>query len=196
MNWHGNKLPDRENQLITRRGLLGAFAASALVAAPVYANAAGFLRGAGNIRRLHMYSGRTGERINMVYFVDGQYIGPALEEINWMMRDWRIDRAKEIDTRTIDILAATQVILNIDEAYMLLSGYRSKRTNDLLRRRSRGVAKYSLHIRGQAADVRLKSRSVQQLAKAAASCDAGGVGRYYRSNFVHMDCGEVRTWHG
>ncbi|NBT42701.1 MAG: DUF882 domain-containing protein, partial [Alphaproteobacteria bacterium] len=25
-------------------------------------------------------------------------------------------------------------------------------------------------------------------------CNAGGVGRYSRSNFVHMDCGPVRVW--
>ena len=54
----------------------------------------------------------------------------------------------------------------------------------------------SLHISGQAADIRLSSRSVKQIFKAAAKCNGGGVGRYYRSNFVHMDCGPIRTWRG
>ena len=27
-------------------------------------------------------------------------------------------------------------------------------------------------------------------------CGAGGVGRYTGSNFVHMDCGAVRSWGG
>jgi len=49
---------------------------------------------------------------------------------------------------------------------------------------------------GQAADLRLSSRSVSQMARAAVSCNAGGVGTYSRSNFVHMDCGDVRTWGG
>ena len=79
---------------------------------------------------------------------------------------------------------------------MLLSGYRSAATNAMLRRQSRNVAKNSLHIKGKAADLRLGSRSVKQMAEAAASCSAGGVGRYYGSNFVHMDCGDVRTWNG
>ena len=79
---------------------------------------------------------------------------------------------------------------------MLLSGYRSPKTNAMLRSRSRGVAKNSLHMRGQAADLRLSSRSVGQMAKAAAVCRGGGVGRYSGSNFVHMDCGTVRTWGG
>jgi uncharacterized protein YcbK (DUF882 family) len=66
----------------------------------------------------------------------------------------------------------------------------------MLRSQSSGVARNSLHLKGQAADLRLKSRSVGQMAKAAASCAAGGVGRYSRSNFVHMDCGPVRSWGG
>ena len=66
----------------------------------------------------------------------------------------------------------------------------------MLRNRSSGVARNSLHMKGQAADLRLKSRSVSQMARAAAACNAGGVGKYSRSNFVHMDCGPVRTWGG
>jgi len=79
---------------------------------------------------------------------------------------------------------------------MLLSGYRSPATNAMLRSKSRGVAKNSLHMVGQAADLRLKSRSVGQMAKAAAACASGGVGKYSRSDFVHMDCGPVRNWGG
>ncbi|SHE39809.1 Uncharacterized conserved protein YcbK, DUF882 family [Ruegeria intermedia] len=181
---------------ITRRALLGAFAATAVTAAPTYANAAGFLRGGGDIRRIRMYSGRTGERIDMIYWVDGKYIKDAVKEINHFMRDWRTDQSTDIDLRTIDIMAAAHNLLDVNEPYMLLSGYRSPQTNAMLRRRSRGVAKNSLHMKGQAADLRLASRSVSQMAKAAMSCRAGGVGQYYRSNFVHMDCGDVRTWRG
>jgi uncharacterized protein YcbK (DUF882 family) len=79
---------------------------------------------------------------------------------------------------------------------MLLSGYRSPETNAMLRRRSSGVARNSLHMQGEAADLRVNSRSVNQIYQAARACNAGGVGRYSRSNFVHMDCGPVRTWGG
>ena len=51
---------------ITRRGLMGAFAATAVASAPTYSNAAGFLRGAGDIRRIAMRSGRTGENIDTI----------------------------------------------------------------------------------------------------------------------------------
>ena len=173
---------------------MGAFAATALAAAPTYGQAAGFLRGAGDIRRLRMYNGRTGETLDTIYWIEGDYIRDALAEIDFFMRDWRTDQVKKIDTRTIDIVAATHALLDVSEPYLLLSGYRSPQTNAMLRRRSSGVAKNSLHLKGQANDLRLASRSVNQMARAAMSCRAGGVGRYTRSDFVHMDCGPVRSW--
>lgn len=176
--------------------MLGAFAASAVVAAPTYSNAFGFLRGAGDIRRVRMYSGRTGESMDTIYWIEGEYIKEALQEINYFMRDWRTDQTISMDARTVDIMAASHSLLNVKEPYMLLSGYRSPQTNAMLRSRSGGVARNSLHMKGQAADLRLKSRSVAQMAQAAAACASGGVGSYSRSNFVHMDCGTVRTWGG
>ena len=182
------------SQGITRRGLLRAFAATTVASAPTFTNASGFLRGAGDIRRLKMYSGRTGESIDTIYWIEGKYIKGAVAEINKFMRDWRTNGVIQIDTRTIDIMAATHRLTDANEPFTLLSGYRSPQTNAMLRNRSRGVAKNSLHMKGQAADLRLADRSVGQIARAAASCRAGGVGRYSGSNFVHVDCGPLRTW--
>lgn len=180
----------------SRRGLLAAFAATVITAAPTASHAFGFLRGAGDIRRIKMYSGRTGESIDTVYWIEGEYVPEALKEINHFMRDWRNDQIVKIDPRTVDIAAASHRLMETREPYMMLSGYRSPATNAMLRARSGGVARNSLHIRGMAADLRLKSRSVSQIYAAATACNAGGVGRYSRSNFVHMDCGQVRTWRG
>ena len=179
---------------MTRRALLGAFAATAVTAAPTYSKAAGFLRGGGDIRRIRMTSPRTGENIDTIYWIEGDYIKDAVREINLFMRDWRTNDFHNIDLRTIDIMAASHNLLGVNEPYMLLSGYRSPKTNAMLRRRSSGVAKNSRHLRGQAADLRLNSRSVSQMYRAAVSCKGGGVGRYSGSNFVHMDCGPVRSW--
>lgn len=174
--------------------MLGAFAATAVAAAPTFSNAAGFLRGAGDIRSLKMYSSRTGERINTIYWIEGEYIKEALKEVAYFMRDWRTDEAHGIDTRTIDIMSAAHNLMDASEPYTLFSGYRSPATNSLLRSRSRGVAKNSLHMQGQAADLHMLSRTVEQMASAAEACRAGGVGRYTGSKFVHMDCGVVRSW--
>lgn len=181
---------------LSRRALLGAFAATTLVAAPTFSSAAGFLRGAGDIRRLTMTSPRTGERIDTIYWIEGEYIKEAVQEVSHFMRDWRMDDVHAIDTRTIDIMAASHNLLETNEPFTLLSGYRNPATNAMLRSRSRAVAKNSRHMVGQAADLRLKSRSVSQMTKAAAACQSGGVGKYSRANFVHMDCGPVRLWGG
>lgn len=180
----------------TRRAVLKAFAATALVAAPTYSNAFGIIRGSGDIRRLRMTSGRTGESIDTIYWVDGEYVKEALAEINYFMRDWRNNEVTSIDTRAIDIWAASHNLMDAQSPYTMLSGYRSPATNAMLRSRSKSVARNSLHMEGQAADLRMEGRSVRQMAGAAAACRAGGVGKYSRSNFVHMDCGPIRIWGG
>ncbi len=187
-------MTNQSSKGFSRRALLGAFAATAVAAAPTFSTAAGFLRGGGDIRRIKMYSGRTGESIDTIYWIEGKYIRDAIKEINYFMRDWRTDGTHSMDMRTVDIMAAAHNMMDVSEPYMLLSGYRSPQTNAMLRSRGRGVAKNSLHMRGQAADLRLSSRSVHQMARAAAACRAGGVGTYSGSNFVHMDCGVVRSW--
>ena len=179
---------------ITRRGLIGAFAATAVTAAPTYANAFSFLRGAGDIRRVRLHSGRTGESLDTIYWIEGDYIPEALAEVNFFMRDWRTDSTIDIDTRTIDLIAASHRMLDADSPFLMLSGYRSPKTNAMLRSRSGSVARNSLHMQGQAADLRLNGRSVAQISRAAIACGVGGVGKYSRSNFVHMDCGPVRVW--
>jgi uncharacterized protein YcbK (DUF882 family) len=181
----------------SRRALLGAFAGIATIAAaPSQAGIFSIFRGAGDIRRVKMYSGRTGEFIDTIYWVDGDYIPEALKEVNYFMRDWRENEVIKYDVRNLDLIAATQQLLDTSEPYLMLSGYRSPTTNAMLRERSRGVAQNSYHMRGMAADLRLKSRSITQMAKAALACNSGGVGTYGRSNFVHMDCGPIRTWRG
>lgn len=180
---------------LSRRSVLGAFAAVPLLtAAPYYAKAASYNRGAGNIRKVSMRNQRTGESITTIYWLEGKYIKPALEEINYFMRDWRQDSVTTMDRRNIDLIAAAHNLLDTEEPFLLLSGYRTPKTNAMLRSKSRRVAKDSYHLKGMAADLRLGSRSVGQIARAGLACRAGGVGRYSRSNFVHLDCGPVRSW--
>jgi uncharacterized protein YcbK (DUF882 family) len=185
----------KDNGTTSRRALIGAFAGIAMVsAAPSYAGLFSYNKGAGNIRRVRLRSSRTGESLDTIYWIDGEYINPALEEINFFMRDWREDAVVKMDRRNIDLIAASHNLLEANEPFLMLSGYRTPRTNAMLRRRSRSVAKGSYHVKAMAADVRLKSRTVNQIASAALSTRAGGVGRYHRSNFVHMDSGPIRTW--
>lgn len=185
---------DNDELRPSRRTVLGGVFAGlcAVAAAPVYARAPGFLRGSGDIRRIRMYSQRTGESIDTIYYVDGDYVTESLTEISYFMRDWRRNQVMSYDPRNIDNLAAVTGLVDTSEPYLMISGYRTAQTNRMLR----GAASHSYHLRAMAADVRLKSRSVSQISKAAAACNGGGVGTYHRSNFVHMDCGPVRSWRG
>ena len=92
----------------SRRALLGVFAGlCAVAAAPVYAKAPGFLRNAGDVRRVRMYSQRTGELIDTIYFVDGRYVPESISEISYFMRDWRQNKMMKYDAHNVDNLAAT-----------------------------------------------------------------------------------------
>lgn len=183
------------SETLTRRSVLGAFAAVPMItAAPQFANATNYNRGAGNIRKISMKNQRTGESLTTIYWLEGHYIKPALDEINYFMRDWRQNSVLNMDRRNIDLLAAAHNLLETEEPFLLLSGYRTSRTNRMLRSRSRRVAKDSYHVKGMAADIRLGSRSVGQIARAGVACRAGGVGRYSGANFVHLDSGPIRTW--
>ncbi len=182
-----------ETPLSRRFFLAGAGAAVALSASPALATPS-LLRGAGKYRQLAMVNPRTDEWLKSVYWADGEYIPEALEALNFILRDWRDEKVKRIDPKTLDILAQVHRLLETDEPFTIISGYRTRHTNEMLRRRSRGVAKNSYHIKGMAVDVRLRSRSVNQVARAGLTLAQGGVGRYSRHNFVHLDSGPVRHW--
>lgn len=180
---------------LSRRAALGLIGGGAVLAAsPSFAAAPAVQRGAGAYRAVSLTSSRLGERLSTVYWADGSYIPEALEEISYLLRDWRQNAVMPYDPRAIDVIAAVTRKLDISGPVEVVSGYRSKTTNDMLRSRSRGVAKNSYHIRAMAVDIRVQDRSVRQVAGAAESLHGGGVGRYSRSNFVHVDSGPVRSW--
>jgi uncharacterized protein YcbK (DUF882 family) len=166
----------------------------ALAAAPAFASAPALLKGAGSYRRLSLVNNRTAEWINTIYWVEGEYIPEALEGLNYLLRDWRQEKVCRMDPRTIDILSAAQHLLDSSEAFEVISGYRTKATNAMLRKRSRGVASNSYHIKGMAVDITMKTRSVGQITSAGLALGAGGVGKYSRSQFVHLDSGPTRKW--
>lgn len=150
--------------------------------------------GAGDVRALSLVNNRTAETLDAVFWADGHYVPEALHAFNHILRDWREDLATEMDPSLLDIMARTHKLLDCSEPFEIISGYRSPQTNEMLRKKSRGVARNSYHLRGMAVDLTLESRSVTQVAAAAASLGAGGVGKYRRTNFTHVDSGPVREW--
>lgn len=147
-------------------------------------------------RRLQIYSVNTEERIDVVYKRNGEYVPEALDKIDWIMRDWRRDEKTKMSRELIDLLWEVHQQVGSKEPIHLISGYRSLKTNNMLRRTKGGQAKKSQHILGNAADVHFPDVPVKRLRNAGLIRQYGGVGYYPTSAipFVHLDVARVRHW--
>ncbi len=145
-------------------------------------------------RALRFTHTHTGERLAIEYFERGQYLPDALSTVNHYLRDFRTGDVHPIDPRLLDLLFAITSATDTARPFQVISGYRSPVTNAMLRRRSEGVAANSLHMVGQAIDIRLADVPLPKLRAAALHLRRGGVGYYPSSDFVHVDTGRVRTW--
>lgn len=151
------------------------------------------------IRTLAMDHTHTGERIELVYASGTHYLPDALGSLNQFLRDHYNGQVGRIDPALFDLLHQVRSRLGIAEhdapRFEVISGYRSPATNRFLRKtRGGGVATRSLHMQGQAIDVRLTGVPLAELRDAALSLNAGGVGYYPGEQFVHIDTGRVRSW--
>jgi len=144
---------------------------------------------------IDMKNANTGEK--MSYFVGSQGNHSKSDRLAFdkFCRDWRDDEVIAMDKNLINILA------NICEPFVdnngivkvdVLSGYRTKRTNEKLRSKSRNVAKNSFHLKGRALDFRVPNVPIETLRNYADKEAIGGLGMY--RNFIHIDTGPSRRW--
>jgi len=136
----------------------------------------------------------TGEKLRLCYGLKDRYLPEALQSINHFLRDHRTGEVKKIDPGLIDLLHAMARQLKSSEPFHIVSGYRSPATNAMLARRGKGVAKKSMHMLGRAVDIRLPGVGTATLRRVAMNLGQGGVGYYPKSDFVHVDTGQVRHW--
>ena len=185
----------RIHQTASRRSFLqggGAFSLAALSSNKTFAQ--GILRGAGEIRKLSLVRPDTGDSLSIIYWIEGEYIRPAIQEISYLCRDVATNTVQAVDPRVIDIAAATLNLLDTNEPYTLHRGFVLDRFRVRDGHFSEAQPNDLHHARGEALDVSLSSRSINQISFAAIRCNAGGVGSYPTRQYVHMDCGEVRNW--
>ena len=145
-------------------------------------------------RNLHMYNIHTGESVFQTYWAEGEYVQKGVLQISHHMRDHRENETLLMDEHLLDVLWGVQQRLGNDFQYNIVSGYRSPKTNEMLRRRSKNVARNSLHMRGMACDFNTGQHTLESLRDAAVDLGAGGVGYYPGTGFVHVDTGPVRLW--
>jgi uncharacterized protein YcbK (DUF882 family) len=145
--------------------------------------------------RLHFFHTHTGERLNVVYRNGEGYDQESLERLNRYLRDHRTGEIHDYDPRVFDLLHdLTTALGNPDLEIDVVCGYRTPWSNEFLRTHGHGVARYSLHMRAMAIDIRVPGIPTAQLRDAALGLHRGGVGYYAASNFVHVDVGRVRRW--
>jgi uncharacterized protein YcbK (DUF882 family) len=147
-------------------------------------------------RSLELVNTHTAETLKADYFLGGSYCEQSLFALNHLLRDFRTGDIAPIDPQLFDLLHGVAALAGKEPRFEVISGFRSPATNALLNERSSGVAKHSLHMEGRAIDVRLQGYRTDRLRDLALSMQAGGVGFYRKSDFVHLDTGRVRTWAG
>ena len=147
-------------------------------------------------RTLRLYNIHSKETLVVEYKRAGKYVPEAMEKVNWMLRDWRRNEPTTMAPELVDLLWEIHTELGSKEPIHIISGYRSRATNEMLRATVGGQASESKHILGRAADVHFPDVPLKRIRYSALIRERGGVGYYPTSAipFVHVDVDRVRAW--
>lgn len=145
-------------------------------------------------RVLRLYDTHSQRTVEAEYFRNGWYNPDILARFDDLMKDWRTGETARMDPNLLDILYKLQQIAGSREPIHVVCAYRSPGTNAALAARNSRVARNSYHVTGKACDIRLPGYSVRGLRDHALALEAGGVGYYPRSGFIHVDTGPLRAW--
>ena len=123
---------------------------------------------------------------------------PSAERFSDLLADKALLARTTIAPPLLDLLRAvvrTKPLARVD----IVSGYRSAKRNEMMRKKGRHVASHSQHTMGQAVDFRVEGLDVGDLVKTIEKLPwDGGLGRYDAKHdlFVHVDVGPKRRWKG
>lgn len=146
---------------------------------------------------LHLHHLHTGETLDVTYRIGDTYIPQALSKLNYFLRDHRTMDITKYDPKEFDLLHSVMAKLGRPNGLIdIVCGYRTPQSNRFLRTRAAvtGVAEHSQHMEGRAIDIKVPGVRTASLRNTALSMEAGGVGYYPLSEFVHVDVGPVREW--
>ena len=149
---------------------------------------------ASKTRELSLLNIHTLEEIEIVYWEDGKYLDDAVLRLSHHLRDHRENETLMMDPNLLDTLWGVRMLTDPGMRFNVISGYRTPKTNEMLRKRSNGVAKFSLHMVGKAVDISSDEVPISKLKTAGLKLGIGGVGYYPKSRFVHLDTGPARSW--
>ena len=176
-------------KLITRRNAL-VLAAASLIAMPAIVKSDAPYK-----KRLNMQSLNSGEKLNIVYWADGEYVKGAQKEINHFMRDLRTNERTEMHANLLDLLNDIARMSGSNDPIYVMSAFRSASTNAYLSAHSDGVDPSSFHMRGMAVDITQDFSDPGKTYRIAKKLEIGGAGFYpVKHPFVHVDVGPPDTW--
>lgn len=186
--WLDRRTVLKTGLLTMATGLISSLATPAIAASKMQSTSATY--------KIAFRNAHTGESFNGVYRIGNKYLPHAFTQINHVLRDFRTGNEHPIDPHTIDIIYNVRNKMKTSQPLEILSGYRSPQTNAMLREAGphTGVALNSLHMVGQALDIRMDNYSTKHIRDLAMNLRAGGVGYYPASDFVHVDSGKIRHW--
>jgi uncharacterized protein YcbK (DUF882 family) len=187
MAWLKEQGASRRCQLLSRRLFLWGVAGT-------LAGVAACPAGADTIRQLTLVRPATGEVAwNVPFWWSGAPYEQGLAELNWLLRDVQAEEVHAIDLRVYYLLAMVQAHFG-RRPILVTSGYRTKTTNERLRRQGIDAARNSFHLRGRAVDIEISGVAPASMAELGSLLGLGGVGVY--ASFVHLDTGPRRMWKG
>lgn len=180
-----------------RQGLLNLFSDPEPDLAPdvSLAQRESLLFGVSRPLRLGLTNANTGEKMTLNVPARVPFSTAQKRQFDHFLRDWRQNEIQEIDAAVLyALLRVCEEFAPDGEALNLriTSGYRSRKTNDLLRRMGKKVARNSLHTQARAIDFSLPGVPIKTLSRVSRQVCPGGVGTY--STFVHVDSGPQRSW--
>jgi uncharacterized protein YcbK (DUF882 family) len=181
----------RRRDLLLATGVMLVFGRAAL-AMPLYEGGAIPADPHSRKRRLTLHNAHTGEDFSGLYRDELGPIPSAMTDLGYLLRDHHENIIGPLYVETLDFLADVLERADASRA-TVLSGYRTKKTNEMLATRLFGVAEKSQHIVGRAIDITFDGR-LAETAAAACAMKRGGVGWYPQSHFIHIDSGPVRSW--
>ncbi|HVB33482.1 MAG TPA: DUF882 domain-containing protein [Patescibacteria group bacterium] len=147
------------------------------------------------VYELRLFETNRDKSITVVYRRGNTYIPSSVDRLDYFLRDHLNGKVYSMNPRLFDLLRALEVKVGRPNAVIdVICGYRSPSTNSYLRHHTEGVAKHSLHMLGEAIDIRIPGVPLWKLRQAALALHRGGVGYYPESDFLHVDIGRVRQW--
>lgn len=150
---------------------------------------------------LRLHNPHTNEKYDIQLFQGSQWNKLGILSCDWMMRDWRENQTVQCDRKLYAALYVIQRKFGVTSPITVNSGFRSEKTNAMLRGRSlarNGGASWetpavnSQHCKARAVDFKVPNVEPREVAAFVESLQLGGTGNY--PTFTHMDTGTVRRW--